>query len=139
MKTLDEKQLLAIKTELNRDITEVDSCICDTEQNIQNAIKKIMVESNSPLVSKELAGLQDQIDVYGKGVRQLRARLASLKEVSADIVAPSKEVVQKEDSEKKHRIAREIQHEIHNKSVTFTDFVKGLFMWQDTPNDRIDS
>ena len=89
-------------------------------------------------MKKELIVLQSQLEEYGKGVRDLRSRLADLKEQASNVISKPEIKVQ-EDLEKKQRIATEIQHEIHNKSVTFTDFVKGLFMWQDTPDDRIDS
>ena len=138
MKTLDNETLKAMKTELNRDVVTVDSRICDAEQKMQHAIKKAIVESNSLVVTKELEILHTQLTEYGEGVRELRSRLANLKKQVSVVVSPPVSE-NKEDIVKKERVATEIQHEIHNKSVTFTDFVKGLFMWQDTPDDRMDS
>lgn len=43
-----------------------------------------------------------------------------------------------EESQSYEQAAREIQREMHTSTQSFKDFMKGLLMWKDTPEERLE-
>lgn len=131
MIALSENQIENIEAELKKNIAEIDHEICEAEQAMRAQITELKKSVDLPV----LGSLEDSLSAYGKGVRVLRANLTELEKTAHALVEPIPVIYA--EREVKEKIADQIQKETHDAPATFRDFVKGLLMWRDAPEDRM--
>ena len=135
MIALTEHEIQGIENVLHKGVEEIDFQICEAEQSIFSSIGKLKAEKTLSGKNADLQNLETQFNNYCESVRSLRAKLAALEKQTHDLVEPGrKPSAYKVDKE---NIAYEIQRETHDKPATFSDFVKGLLMSRDAPDDRM--
>ncbi len=133
MIALTEQQIEKIELGLHKSIEEIDTEICDAEQSVFAILNKTKKKGAD---SSELLEMEERLNQYGESVRALRASLAKLEKQTHALVSPNDNAATVNEAVRKE-IATQIQKETHNKPATFKDFVKGLLMWRDAPEDRM--
>ena len=133
MIALTEQQIEKIELGLHKSIEEIDTEICDAEQSVFAVLNKMKKKEAD---GSELHEMEEKLNQYGESVRVLRASLAKLEKQTHALVSPNGNAATANEAVRKE-IATQIQKETHNKPVTFKDFVKGLLMWRDAPEDRM--
>lgn len=114
----------------DKKLNEIDNQICDAEQQIWKRLNEL--DSSNPHLrdSESFVNLKKEIKTHGKAIRSMRSYLhLSGQEKTKSETSLTEDI--------REEIANQIQRETHDVPVTFRDFVKGLFMWQETPEDRI--
>lgn len=129
---LNKDQLREIEEELKLSISEIDLRICSAEQAMRDEIKEMHTEDAPDHIMNLRAHLND----YEAGVRDLRTQLNQLRRKTHELLEPS---LGKDRTveEQKEKAAVELQRETHNTPGSFSDFVKGLLMWKESPEDRM--
>jgi hypothetical protein len=85
--------------------------------------------ADSLTLSNEVAHLCDDVEQLHRNVRTLLTKIEGT--ASSGTTMPGGELTAKDKK------AAEIQHEIHELHPTATDTIKALFMWRDSPEERL--
>lgn len=111
-------------------LSELDNRICEKERAVLQSLTDLKASELNSSQKESVKTLATDLSELKECIRSLRAEIYYLESNSGTETQLIPEEV-------KETVANEITKGTHDKPATFTDFVKGMLMWQETPEERL--